>query len=262
MNIEKLQTAIRALTDLMADELASAAPDRFARVQRLAILTQKLQKEAATNVKDFAALQMGQPNIMPNVIGMGDNVEDYGEVGGIHAMPRYVRPIGAEGDTVRNVVDALMPTMQAQGDAAQARGRRDRAGELNELIDAREQLGADTEAGRKLSKRIAQLVGDVTEDTEDGNVSMVSAEFLRGHLARTEDAAANPGDDPGAVTDGEGRDGGAHQTSPGRALAFGVGVSLGLGADEPAVDGPAVRDAQRADLGGAEDSGASTQTGS
>jgi hypothetical protein len=238
-----------ALTDLIADELAGEAPDRFARVNRLSVLAQKLQKEGAVGVKDFA-------NIKACNIDETEYGEDLGVVGGIR-MAQYQNPMH-NGETLRNIMDAVMPTLQNQGDASRANARRACADELNALLLARQQLGVDTPEGRRLTRRIEELI---EETTANDDVPMVSAEFLRGHLPGAEGSQPNDADVPRAFSDREGGDGGPAEASPGAADAFAVGGHRGPEAGEPQVDALAAADAERADQRGAEGAVESTEAG-
>jgi len=253
VNTEKLQTALRSLTELMDDVLDSDEPGRFARIQRLAVLAQKLQNEGANTVKDFATVHMcGADDVGYDGIIGGPGVIDV-------ARPR-LGGLG-DGDTIRNVMDALMPNLAAQGGAATARQRRDSAEELNELITARARFGGGTGEYRRLTRRIENLVDNITEETDHAaELPVVPTELLRGHLPGAEDGAANTGDAPGAVIDGEAGSAGPVEASPGVASALTVGVSLGLGADPRGDYDPADAAPERADLAGAASAVPSTET--
>jgi hypothetical protein len=255
MNAEKLQNALRALTDLMDDILASDEAGRFARIQRLSVIAQKLQNEGPVSAKDFALqnANFGEDEYVGG--GAGIVVRNPGRI--------YGNPLG-DGDTIRNVMDALMPTMAAQGAAATARQRRDQAEELNGLVEARERLESEPVARAQLTQRINTLLEHVSGEEESNHaaeVQVVPAELLRGHLAGAEDGAADAGDDPGPVVDGEAGGAGPAETSPGVAVTLAVGVSLGLGADPPGDHDPADAAPGRTDLAGAAGAVPSAETG-
>jgi hypothetical protein len=160
MHKDKHQAAIDALSELMRSELDGDMRGRFACVNRLAVLAQKLQIEMNPRPEDMDEQQ--------NEYGI--NVADHGMIRGGNAMYG-----GDQQQMAREMLAMLGPAMGGLQGNNEAKKRESMARELNELLDARNRFlfgtGAqDPEAvaaAARLAKRINVLTELVSQEEEE-----------------------------------------------------------------------------------------------
>jgi hypothetical protein len=225
VNKDKHQTALDALSELMRSEIDSDSRGRFACVNRLAVLAQKLQIEMNPRPEDMDAHDVG---------------DDYGmnQIGGI------VRGGGAYGgdqaQMAREMLTMLGPAMSGLQGNNKAKEREAMARELNELLDARARLqntavDPDLVAGGRaavaaLTKRINVLIERVSQEEEtDGQVHVVPAVDVRRHQAGEGHGQVDAPHARRALPDGEGGREGALREG-GEAGGLQEGVDIGDGA--------------------------------
>lgn len=204
MKQEKLDAALRAVSDVMVDELAGDEPDRFARVARIAVLANKLKREGAATVKDFTqqdGLIHGGQYAIGGVV-MGDDQADWVDVP--PAGPPRIYPARDphdRGQDQMRMLRDLVGTLEKR----LASDSRNLAEELRQLVLARKELADNDPAWAPITARIDEIVRSFQDEGVSENGEVVSAEFLRRHPAGVSgsvDAAQLSGLEPG----GEGGD--------------------------------------------------------
>lgn len=205
MNKEKHQAAIDALSELMRSELDGDARGRFASVNRLAVLAQKLQIEMNPRPEDMDQYNDGM--MMEAQIGGGII-----RGGGIYG--------GDQAQMAREMLAMIGPAMNGLQGNNEAKRRESMARELTELLTARSVLQnskePDAEAVARLTKRIHVLTERVSQEEEQENpdahapeVHVVPALGVRGHQAGEDRGQGDAGHACGALPDGEGGGDGA-----------------------------------------------------
>jgi len=154
MNKDKHQAAIDALSELMRSELDGDMRGRFACVNRLAVLAQKLQIEMNPRPEDMDAHEQD---------AYGINVVDHGIIRGGGAMHG-----GDQQQMAREMLAMIGPAMSGLQGNNEAKKRESMARELNELLTARRMLQIDqqpdADAVAKLTKRINALTDLVSQE--------------------------------------------------------------------------------------------------
>lgn len=157
MNKDKHQAAMDALSELMRSELDSDARSRFACVNRLAVLAQKLQVEMNPRPEDadqqLYGNEVGDFNVQNHMALVG---------GGMHG--------GDQAQMAREMLAMLGPAMSGLQGNTEAKKREAMARELNEVIAARQllrdEVNPDLEAMARLTDRINVLIDRVSREEE------------------------------------------------------------------------------------------------
>jgi hypothetical protein len=233
MNKDKHQAAIDALSELMRSELDCDSRGRFACVNRLAVLAQKLQIEMNPRPEDMDEQQ--------NEYGI--NVADHGIIRGGGAMGAAMYG-GDQAQMAREMLAMIGPAMGGLQGNNEAKKRESMARELNELLDARNRFlfgtGAqDPEAvaaAARLTKRINVLTELVSQEEEEEKphaqapeLHVVPAVDVRRHQAGEGHGQGDAPHARRALPDGEGGREGALREG-GEAGGLQEGVDIGDGA--------------------------------
>jgi hypothetical protein len=225
MNKDKHQAAIDALSELMRSEIDSDSRGRFACLNRLAVLAQKLQIEMNPRPEDMDERNDHDMNVI-----------DHGMIRGGAAMYG-----GDQAQMAREMLAMIAPAMSGLHGNNEAKKREALARELNELLSARitlqhSTLPPDPEAVARITKRINVLTERVSQEEEQENpyaqapeLHVVPAVDVRRHQAGEGHGQVDAPHARRALPDGEGGREGALPAG-GEAGGLQEGVDIGDGA--------------------------------
>lgn len=241
MNGDKHAAAMSALNELILSELQSEDRNRFASVQRLSVIAQKLllcntealHPEDARNrhhhhFGGYGAVQLG-------------DAEDVGPNPYVMQMP--LPP--DQGQMVREMLAAINPIAKSTKEQNDAKKRASLAAELNQLMLARER--AQFHERNLLTERIEEILKEMRKGDED-ELSLVPAVPVRGHQAGTDVDGDDESGPERACADGEGCSASAISTSEGEHHGQALGVGRDALEDQSRLDVGTDTDARRADL--------------
>lgn len=205
MNEEKHKVVMDALADLIRSELDSTSRSRFASVQRMAVLGQKLQLEMHPRPEDAEE-------------GYDEHMGDID--GGIIARPRRAMRMVGGGDQMQLVHEMMamaQPLLEGNKQQVIAAQRASEASELRDLIETVKMFPEGDPSMEAVRQRICSLMADIKsvqpttvedylkEGDEDG-LHMVPAVDVRRHQAGQDGPIIDADHDERPFADREGGD--------------------------------------------------------
>ena len=195
MKNELIDSAVKSLEALIADELASCRRDRFYSIQKLAIQAEHLNRMAVRRIDDA---------IDGEVFAGGDQMgEDYDVNPGM-MMPR--RRLGGQamiggdqGDMMRQIVGMMQPTADKAAKDMEANARQARLDRVESLLRIRDKM-----VKQKMDVSALDLQLKAAQAAVEDEHALADSELLRGRAVEgaVEGQDANHGRQGDAVGDG------------------------------------------------------------